>query len=615
LFRAIHNLVNSARTQLEAINYTLAEALYTRSGKGNMDGSFERDRRLWSNELRVKLAEILPNDAKLVQQAFEDAQNESPETANGKAILDFFNKHHADIKKANPNYTGQGMPIVLDMIAIDGDRKGFAEILRKGGIKNPQEITQDLFAGRGMADYSINHGAGRPKGVRRRNEEFAIVYQALKEAGFVDNDAPSVLNRFIESSTAYATWSRIFGSKTKNGKFDENAFFDHLIEKTHPTKRGEALKIVQAITHTMEPAPHWINVGNSVAFAFHAATILWFSGIASFPEAASIVGRARGDVNGLGKDLSTIFSKTKRAEAAKLVAEFEVFTAGMQRHALHKLYGDGDLTTGKASQTISETVFKLNGQELLLEGMYHFATQTAHRYLESHVDKAIKGDKKSIRALKELGASVDDAKAYVIYKKSDGGAAIPPRIKKAIQLFVDESISNPHVSQMPTWMSDPRFQIFATFKKFFYAFWENNHRQIYAEGKARGLSPSAMVPAAMAIAFALPLAAASEYLRELLKYPFGRPGGKEVDPMDKLMGTLLATGFLGPMHSAQAAYEQRKYGRNFAVSVAGPTPSLMYEIITGRSKVSRFVPIASQQGDLRKIVDDGVRNLTGSGKE
>jgi hypothetical protein len=113
----------------------------------------------------------------------------------------------------------------------------------------------------------------------------------------------------------------------------------------------------------------------------------------------------------------------------------------------------------------------------------------------------------------------------------------------------------------------------------------------------------------------MPLAMVAEWLREMVKYPFGRGAGREKTLGDKFVGALLATGGLGPIQVAQAANEQSAYGRNFAVSIAGPTPSLAFDIMRGEAKVSRFAPVVAQQPSLRKGLDGWVRELVASEKE
>lgn len=108
----------------------------------------------------------------------------------------------------------------------------------------------------------------------------------------------------------------------------------------------------------------------------------------------------------------------------------------------------------------------------------------------------------------------------------------------------------------------------------------------------------------------LPMAALSEILRELIKYPMGRPAGRERELSDIVTGTLMQTGGLGPLSLAYNAIEMSQYGRNPGIVLAGPTVSLLADAISGKLQPNRFVPIASQQPDLGRMVNEGVKKLT-----
>lgn len=619
--RAMNKIFGTVRSRLENINPVLADALFTRAGAGATGGSFERSSRMRYEQKLVQFRAALGENSEVIKRAWEQALTGDPKTPNGKKLLKFANDFHAEIKANNPNYKGEGIPFVFDTREIDTKRKGFLAILEKHGIKDPKDFMDTVLDSRGSADHGIHTSPGGVRGVRRRNVEVKAAMDDLRKAGFIETDAATSLNRFMASGTAFSEWSRIFGAKDKKGDFYESMFFDHLMTQTSPSDLDEVMKLVSASLGRVSQVPSWVNQLNSGLFAFHAGTILWFSGVASIPEIATVVSRSRGDVDGILKDVVKLGSGAHRKDLEVLARSLETATSGVTRDSMMNLYASGELSTGKVSEKISSTVFKLNGQEFITNLSRTFATSVGRDYVDGHLIKASQGNARSIRALKELGISGTDIASLFqlrLASQQEGGnldlnSALGGKWRDAIHRFVDDSVSNPHAGQMPLWMSDPRWQVVASLKKFFYAFWDNFHRQMHSEygkGRKEGVSmPRAVLPMALAAAAIMPLAMIAEALRELIKYPFGLGRTKPFDGHAYLLNSLNATGGLGPMTMAQAANEQSGYGRNMGVALAGPTASLIDDMVRGKLNPSRFLGPINQQPWARNQTNEAYRDL------
>lgn len=617
--KALHKVLGTVRSRLERFNPTLADALFTRSGDGQVGGSFERSSRFMYEQKLSQFNKRFTESPERIQAAWDDALDGKPKTLRGQAMLKFMNDFHDEIRESNPDYKGEGISFVFDTRKIDSERRGFLAILEKHGITQPQEFMEQLLDARGSTDHAIVTGVSGVRGTRRKNAEVKKAMADLRKGNFIEGDAATAANRFLASGSAFAQWSRVFGAKDKAGKFNESMFFDHLIAATPPEHLDETMKLVSASLGRVSQVPHWVNKLNSTMFAFHAGTILWFSGVASIPELATVVSRSRGDVDGILKSVIGLAKSDNRKHAEALARSLETVSRGINHESLMNLYSSGELTVGKTSEKISSFVFKANGQEFITKLSRTFATSVGKDYVEEHLMGAMRGDQKSFRALKELGIGLKQVSEVFKAKSkagdgqmdySEGGGKL---YRDAIHQFVDESVSNPHASQMPLWMNDPRWQLVASLKKFFYAFWDNFHRQMHSEyGKRRGEQvsiPRAVLPMALAAVTIMPLAMLAEALREFIKYPFGLGKREEFSGSKWVLDSIHATGGLGPMQMAQAAYEQTGYGRNMAVSLGGPTLSMVNDLREGNLNPSRFMGPVNQHPWARSTTDKAFRDM------
>ncbi|MCL5460181.1 hypothetical protein M3M33_16205, partial [Loigolactobacillus coryniformis] len=71
----------------------------------------------------------------------------------------------------------------------------------------------------------------------------------------------------------------------------------------------------------------------------------------------------------------------------------------------------------------------------------------------------------STRRLQELGLTASDVKV-----DANGELVITPKVKAAINQWVDGAILRPDAADKPVWMNDPHYLLFAHLKQFVYAF-------------------------------------------------------------------------------------------------------------------------------------------------
>lgn len=510
----------------------------------------------------------------------------------------------ARIKEFDPDHKADaGALISLNMAAIEKNRAGFLAVLKRAGLKEPEMFVEQLLDGGGRPEWSTTVAPNSAN--RFYLKQLEPVLSDLRDAGYTDNDFTRSMVRYSHAAAKWAAWNK---HMSEDGK--KNAVYDRLSGEVNPANATEFNKLMMGamgkLGHDMAP---WARSFNSVVLAFHTATILLFSAVSSIPEFVGVIARSRSTVDGLGTDFKKILTGMGRNELRAYAKDHDIIVGEAMESAINNLYGLNDMTVGRWSQKVSSAVFKWNGQMWLTELNRALAASAARRFLEHHAGQ---DNVTSKRMLAELQIDAATVKAYLVSGKKDSieGRAY----RDALHRFVNESVTNPRNDQVPLIATDPRYALVTSLKKFFYGFYDNVHKSMYRDAKASNAEGSGMSRAMTTMLIAgitvLPMAALSEILRELIKYPMGRPAGRERELSDIVTGTLMQTGGLGPLSLAYNAIEMSQYGRNPGIVLAGPTVSLLADAISGKLQPNRFVPIASQQPDLGRMVNEGVKKLT-----
>ena len=556
--------------------------------------------RVYAGDLIGEMNKIFTN-AKDMQQGYDDVINgvNSPAAERYKKAINLINKM---VKEHDPDFRAdKDVAFHLDPMKIDKDRAGFIAILREAGIENPEAEVEAILNGDGSP--ALSGFVGESNSTRSYSDKYRKAAKALRDGGFLDNDAPRHLIRYAHSAGKWAAWNKAF---RKND--DPNGLYKQFAAEVHPANRDEFERLMRSVTgKNVMDAPPWVRRFNSIVMAFQAATVLLFSGIASIPELAAVYSRARGLNGVLEQDFKNImYGKTYR-DTKQIAAEFNIISNEAMEHALQTLYSFDGLTVGRFAQWVSSTMFKYNGQNLVTEMSRIVATSAGRRFLEAH---AKSGSDTSKRMLAEVGI---DAKTVLKFlEHGDINTKEGKAYKYALHRFVNQSVVNPTRGQVPMIANDPRFLILTSLKKFFYGFYDNVHKGLYRHYRAsqkEGTGKDVIITMAMTGLLMLSLSAVSEFLRELIKYPLGRPAGRQRTTTDWVTAVIGATGALGPLQAAESAFEMGQYGRNPITSFLGPTTSLADDLYSGRLQPSRFVPVASQIPWLGYPINQGYKKL------
>ena len=536
-------------------------------------------------------------DAADLQKSYEDFTR-GANTSHSKKYSNFLAEVHALVAKHDKGFTppkDSRKSIHLHYDKISNDPVKFQKILEKAGIKNVGRVLEAVLDGKGYGEFGVNPRATRGKarpGVP--NSKLAPAYDALKEAGFLDNDAPRFLTRYLYAAGSWAAWNKVHGKMidSPNGKglwVSSSRYFDYS-EVLHPQDKKEFGKLMDGLLGNTRNDMHpYIRKFNSASLAFQASTILWFSGVASIPETAGVYSRARGgtSLSDMQDDLKQLFTGKGRAELLKIAEDFDIVSKEVIEHTLQMLHGMGDVSTGRVSQKIIATVFKYNGQEALTRITRTLAVKVGQRFMLRH---AASNTPNSKRMLKELGIDAATVNKFL----ADGDLSSPEgkKYRDALHRFTSEAVTNPNRAQVPLIMNDPLFTIFTSLKKFFYGFYDNVTKGLFNDAKIRRTEGvRTMTPIILTAVMLLPMGMAAELLRDFIKYPMGRPDGHEKDFMDRVKGGVMASGIFGPWHMAESAYKQSQYGRDPWIAAAGPTVGFLNELLRGEARPSRAVPL------------------------
>lgn len=540
-------------------------------------------------------------DAPAIQKGYEDSirKVDSPERSKYEAFVREINMY---TKKHDPSYEPVTSKVHLDLHEVERNREGFLSILRENGIKNPERLLESILDGRGYPEFSIRPElTNQPRSGRKAID---ALYDKLKEGGYVDTDAPRHLLRLINSATSWASWNETHGGMV-GGKWDSNAEFNRIQSEVHTGNRQEFAKLYQGVTGRlgMGMSPK-LRALNSAALAFQSATVLWFSGLASIPEVAATYARMRGDTKGMLDDAKSVLTGVGREQLFKVARDLDIITDAAIEHSLQEMYNMNDMTAGRVSQKIQATVFKLNGQNYVTKLTRAIATKAGERYLVRAAEDGAAGEKR----LNELG--VTSAQVREFAEKADLSSVAGKKYRDAVHKFVNEAVTNPRATQLPLVANDPRFLLVTTLKKFFYGFYDNLKNSLSAGMKDKDMAANPMRAIAVTAAVALPMALLAELMRELIRYPFGRPAWQgERDLVDWGSSVFMATGLLGPLSMAESVYKGTTYGSHPVVAAAGPTAQFAVDVATLEMQPSRVVPLVNQIPWLAKPFNDGVENM------
>lgn len=372
------------------------------------------------------------------------------------------------------------------------------------------------------------------------------VRQALQSAGFLEQDAPSVVTRYMYTAATRLEWDKKFGRSSGDGKFDSMARFNELTADMLPGSDAhrEMMNSVDALLGRYNRKWQSRLKGiNSVMLGFNAVRALLFSGVASIPELAYPYFRSqegRGALKNAMGFMRVIAKTQTRSELVKLARDLNLMNDMVTEHALESLYGMGSLDANRILGRWTRKLFDYNGQALIVKTNQLQSAFIARRMFDDHAGKAAKGDKQSIALLKSFNLSYDQVKRFEADLRDGRSLDIPEHkaYHDAMHRFKQEAVPNPRVSELPLLANDARFQMLIQFKRFMFTLGVRSARIMKHGFQTQGMAYTPAMVAMFAASSALGMLA--QMLRELLK-----SGTTEDELMeDRIIDGFLASGML-----------------------------------------------------------------------
>tara|TARA_R110002033_G_scaffold51526_1_gene98580 strand:- start:241 stop:1584 length:1344 start_codon:yes stop_codon:yes gene_type:complete len=326
-------------------------------------------------------------------------------------------------------------------------------------------------------------------------------------------------------------------------------------------------------------------------------TLLAFSGVASLPELAGSVVRARGQLS--ASDFFDVIKDLPQMKQFALDVGL-ILTDGASQMALETM---GAQYSSPLQHKVSQVFFKINGQDFITKLSRTLALSTGKRFLVNAAERVNSGDK---AAVDELAMIQTDA-AKVNQWVKDGMPSDNHEINKALTQFVYEASIMPSKFEATKWGNNPYWKLAWHLKQFFYSYGTiivggiaRHTYQNYQQAVKNGTAPPAAAlmastPLLIAGLVFMPLAGLSEELRELIK------GTNRTDRMrggEYAKHLLSKTGGLGPFEMLGSMHQAYEWNNSVVASmtpITGFTETMLSSSVSGDKKLQRLIPFYSQK--------------------
>lgn len=427
-----------------------------------------------------------------------------------------------------------------------------------------------------------------------------------------------------------------FVRKNSNGKFE---YFDRnkhlrrygaMLQADSDAKFDRFSKIVDAYegrlgADTLSPETRKLM---SNVMAYQNATTMVLSGFSAIPDMAGVFFRSR-DFGGMleaSREIYNLIATTKGKEKRALLSDLGFTEGQLANQAILESYGLQHMSGG--AQKFNDKLFKYNGTRALTNMGRVMSAAMAERFIARNARRALDGDVRATRYLKELGLTPQEAnhinrdgfkfynhyvEAGLVGKRADNNAVVAEKIHKAMHAFVDSAMVRPNATQRPVWGSDPRWMLVWHLKSFMYSYGKVILGGLGREMRARWKESSgtkfdklwdASIPAMVYAAPVLVTSALALALRQQVQYEMWGDDSP-TDNMDwgqYLFEISKRGGVLGPLEMGYSFVDATTSNRSGIVQLLGPTASQLETILSFDAEriMARSVPVASQIPAVRE---------------
>jgi len=388
----------------------------------------------------------------------------------------------------------------------------------------------------------------------------------------------------------------------KDGKFySPNHRFNQYLEQIRETHGESGVKatkelldsamgrlgndIPPQLRNTFDWITTWMNL-----------TLLAFSGVASLPELAGSVIRARGQLSAADY-IDVIKDMPQMKKFARDIGL--ILGDGASQMALETM---GTQYTSPMQHKISQAFFRVNGQQFITHLSRTLALSTGKRFIINAAERVSNGDTAAVNELAMIHVDAKTVNQWV----NDGMPNDNRAINKALNQFVYESSIKPSKFEATKWGNNPYWKLAWHLKQFFYSFGTiivggiaRHSYQRYQQAVKNGTAPAAAAimastPLLIAGLVFLPLAGLSEELRQRIKGK-DRTGNMSEEDYAKLL--ISKTGGLGPFEMISSMYSAYAWN-NSPIAALTPTTGFIETMvnsdISSEKKLRRVLPFFSQ---------------------
>jgi len=333
---------------------------------------------------------------------------------------------------------------------------------------------------------------------------------------------------------------------------------------------------------------------------------------------------------GFRRALRTILPRISKTEMEK---NFETILQGLDGSLSERFNEIEGFTTSKK---VTNAFFKLTlltevtqlSRYMAYTAMRKSLLSDAIRVQSENIRKpTVNGNKATSRLQKIFGIANPKTNKTLTEWIESGGKSNPVLIKRALSKAVDESIMAPNVVNKPLLMSDPNLALIFQLKAFLmvfgntvgYRIWRDITTPMYG-GKAGGLpkNPEAAVKAALAITMIMAVAAATQALKDEMRYGDEESSFDKKENNSKLIHLLFNSGIFGAGTFLKDMLDASEYGTSPLSVLAGPTLSKGFDTIAGVASdnprtvaraIKNSLPILSSIPIANSIAGDVVDKL------
>lgn len=646
-WRPITKVVRSVYSRLSDYSKDLSAELYQKSQTKGVQ-AYEQLQRFLNNEMLGEFSKLERRIGdKDLKQAFVDLRAGNL-NANARALRRVIDSTNKLLKAYVPtmHFRENFIPEAFDHAAIEKNRAVFEKMLVDAGIVSSVDVgpmVQDLLYSQGVTDFSLAPGKAVSTHQSVNQILATISPQKLMEAGFLLDNPHAIMSHYIGTSAKRVAWEFKFGGYTDKYKGDARTIRYRLLTQagydvsSMGAKQAETLMLKTGLekdgkfyspNHRIQQYMEQVRTdygesgvkevkelldsalgraGNDIPSSLRTSfdwittwmnlTLLAFSGVASIPELAGSVVRARGQLSA-----SDFFDVVKDLPQMKQFALDVglILTDGASQMALETM---GAQYSSPLQHKVSQVFFKINGQDFVTKISRTLALSTGKRFLVNAAERVNSGDK---AAVDELAMIQTDA-AKVNQWVKDGMPSDNHEINKALTQFVYEASIMPSKFEATKWGNNPYWKLAWHLKQFFYSYGTiivggiaRHTYQNYQQAVKNGTAPPAAAlmastPLLIAGLVFMPLAGLSEELRELIK------GTNRTDRMrggEYAKHLLSKTGGLGPFEMLGSMHQAYEWNNSVVASmtpITGFAETMLSSSVSGDKKLQRLIPFYSQK--------------------